>query len=198
MRCTLAACALVAGEFAYVYLKGVTLELEATWESTWLTAEATRDVLGVLLWPAWDWMSSGIPAAAQIAQLKTQHINAGGWINLYLAQACIVVFLPRLLLSVIECLRIHRLERALPLALDDRYYQNLMHADRGQGTVARVVPYSFNPSTKTRDAIHDLLADDLGYSAHIDIDEPAAYGVVDRPADRFERRSEFESLGAAV
>jgi hypothetical protein len=191
-----AACVLVAGEFAYVYLKGIAVEFQATWESTWLSAEATHGLLAKLLWPAWTMLGEGLPAAAEIAQLKTNPPNAAYWVNLYLAQACIVVFIPRLLLSTLEYFRAVRLDRSLPLPLDDRYYQNLLHAERGQGVVARVVPYSFQPPTNTRDAIHDLLASDLGYSAHVEIEEPLAYGAIEGPVSDLSNDSENDHVAS--
>ncbi|MCG8586204.1 MAG: DUF2868 domain-containing protein [Pirellulales bacterium] len=175
-----AAFALVAGEFAFVYLKGVAVEFQATWESTWLSADATHRLLSTLLWPATSFIGDGkLPSAAVIESLKESPVNAAYWINLYLAQACVVVFVPRLVLSGVEYFRAWRLERAFPLSLDDRYCQNLIHSERGLGVVARVLPYSFHPTAATRDALRDLLVAELGYSAHIEFDEPLAYGDVD-------------------
>ena len=187
----IAACVLVFGEFAYVYLRGIAVEFLAAWESTWLTAQATRDLLEVVLWPAWLMIGDGLPTAAAIAKLKIAPTNAAYWINLYLAQACVVVFVPRLVLATLAYVRTFRMETSFPLSLNDRYYQNLIHAERGQGVVARVLPYSFQPTTKTRDAIHDLLASDLGYSAHIDITESLAYGDLELPTE--ERESDTGS-----
>jgi len=184
IRCALhiAACLLVAGEFAYVYLKGVGVEYLATWESTWFSAETTHNILAVLLWPAWAALGEGLPSAAEISSLKTEPVNAAYWINLYLIQACVVVFVPRLILGSVEYLRSRHLDRHFPLPLeDDRYFQNLIHAERGAQVVARVVPYSFEPTTKTRDAIHDLLHNELGFSAQIDIEETVPYGNIDYP-----------------
>ena len=182
VRCALhvGACALVAGEFLYVYVKGVNVEFVATWESTWLSAQATHDVLTVLLWPAWWLLGDAIPSANEIKVLKEAEPNAAFWINLYLVQACVIVFVPRVVLAAIELRRIRRLERSLPLVVDrDRYYLNLVQVDRGSHTIARVLPYSFHPSSKSRDAIHTLLKDDLGYSAHVEIAEPVSYGTVE-------------------
>lgn len=174
------AAGLVLGAVAGMYLRGLVLEYEASWESTFLEAEQVHALLSVFLGPAAWALGRPLPGveALRAIQGAENAANAAGWIHLYGATAFGLVVAPRLVLGWLAGRRARRLALDLPVRFDDDPWAlRLCAGERGGGTVAELVPYSFRLSPRAAQELSGLLYDLLGNRARIDLREPLEYGA---------------------
>lgn len=154
------AAALAAGAIAGLYIRGIALEFRAGWQSTFLDATDVSRLLHLVLAPG-AWLTGlSIPDATHLGTIGGEGAgeNAAAWIHLYAATLLLVVIVPRLALAMAAWIGEQRLARRFPIALEQPYYQRLLHAWR-EGT-ARVIalPYSFDVDTPRRDGFARLMA----------------------------------------
>lgn len=170
----LTAAALVSGVIVGMYVRGLGLEYQATWESTWLTVGVTQWILRLVL---------GLPSLVtgleipDVAALRGPD-GAGPaavWIHLYAAAAALYVVLPRTVLTLAECWRC-RTRADLDVDLHDAYYRRVFTEWRGGTRRIEIVPYSYAPKEHTLDALRRLLQDYFGARADVRARAPLAYG----------------------
>lgn len=169
-----AASALVAlGTVLGMYVRGLALSYELTWESTFLDHEAVQALVSTVLWPA-----------DQILGLGTR-LNAAGegspaapWIHLYAVTAALFVIGPRLVLLMFATRRARLLEGCFHLDVArDGYYLHLLASDRGQGIHASIHSYSYSPSKLAEEGLQALLLDVFGNRARLDFKGTLEYGT---------------------
>jgi hypothetical protein len=169
-----AALTLALGMLGGMYLRGVTLEYRATWESTWLGTQQVQFVMNTVLGPAAAVSGSEVPDVGPL------HAPANGdaapWIHLYALTVLLAVVLPRLLLALFEGLRSARLAADVPIDLEDGYFRRLFREWRGDTTSVEIVPYSFEPETESVERLKSWLRDYFGARADICMRAPLAYG----------------------
>jgi len=175
-----------AGAVAGLYVRGVALQYEATWESTFLDADAVHGLLATVLTPA-TWVTGiELPSAAELeADWRFDKSgNAAIWIHLYAVTLGLFVGLPRLALAAFSSSKAARLSRAMPFALDDATFLRWSAGERGSGVRVVVLPYSTGPTTSAASqALRGLLVDVLGARATIELTPPLDYGD-EAPAER--------------
>jgi len=141
-----AAAALALGLLASLYVRGLAFEYRAGWDSTFLGPEDVHRLLSVVLAPALALTDSVLPGADQLATLRFADGpggNAAPWIHLLALTVLLVVLLPRNLLVAWSAWRTQRLQKDLPLALDEPYFRRLLPARHATSVAVRVLPYSY-------------------------------------------------------
>lgn len=169
----LGAAALASGMVGGMYLRGLAVEFQATWASTFLGAETVQSLLDVVLAPASA--LSGVPVP-DVAPLRNAAGDAAPWIHLWAWTAVLFAVLPRLALASLEAARARRLARGLPLDLEDAYHRRLLAPSGGTGVRAEVVPYALDLEPRAAERLRGLLHDLLGARAEIGVRARAEYG----------------------
>lgn len=191
----LSAAAIGIGLIAGLYLRGVGLDYQAGWSSTFLDARRAHNVASWMYAPA-AWLTGiAIPEPAQFESLRWESPGGGEraarWIHLLAATALIFVVLPRLLLALIATGSILRWSRHAPLpALLPSYFRSVFSPvsgviDRG---VARVLPYAYEPSAEALDRLRAWLPEVVGASLPLDMRAAVPYGEEDAFLESFAER----------
>jgi hypothetical protein len=174
-----AAAGVMIGAIGGLYLRGLVLHFEASWGSTFLTAEATHSILAFLFAPAAFLLGDPVPGVEEIANMRAPKGSgpAALWIHFYAVTGALLVILPRGLLAALSWRQSRRLGRALPFDLEgDAYFLRLLAVDRGLGSRALVQAYSYHPSARSSEGLTTLLLDVLGGRTGIERLEPSEYG----------------------
>jgi hypothetical protein len=114
----LAAAALAAGLAVGLYMRGIVLQYDAGWESTFLGPAQVREVLGVLFGPLAAVAGIELPqtvAATEALRWQNGGVDAAPWIHLIALALLLYVIVPRLLLAGGSWLRGLRLRRSSPM-----------------------------------------------------------------------------------
>jgi hypothetical protein len=182
----LCAAALGAALIAGLYLRGMVLDYQAGWESTFLDAGQVHMVLSILYAPASAVTGIGLPDAAHLEAIRF-HDGTGGeraaaWIHLLAGTALLFIVLPRLLLAGLSTLAVWRwsLRAPLPPALVP-YFRTAFSTVEGvvgRGIVA-VLPYAYEPSPAALARLRRLLPAALGDNLTVDARTPVRYGEED-------------------
>ncbi len=173
----LSALGFALGVIASLYLRGLVLAFEATWESTFLDPEGAGALLGVLLGPAAALLGFELPDAEHLARLREHPEGAAPWIHLWAVNLAAWVVLPRAILAALAARRARRLVQELPFDWrSDPYALRVSAPERGDDREATVWPYSFQPSARARGALVELLLELLGNRARVRFEEPLPYG----------------------
>jgi hypothetical protein len=182
----LAAAAVGIGLIAGLYFRGLVLDYQAGWESTFLDAGGAHAVLATLYGPASGLTGIAIPDAAQLEALRWQDGRGGGradqWIHLLAATCAIYVVVPRLVLAVISWLSAQARARHTPLPESlPAYFRASFAGVEGsieRGTVL-VCPYAYEPSSGSLERLRRWLPTVVGAELPIDLRAPVAYGDED-------------------
>ena len=170
---------LAVGAVAGMYLRGLTSEYRATWESTFVGPETVGALLGLVLGPAAWLLGVSLPDVAELARMRAP-ASAGPaaiWIHLWALTAAIVVVVPRLLLAATEFVRQARLAANLPVSPTAGSFRALLAPDRGAGTWLQVLPYSLRLSRRQLELLHELLHDLFGLRAEVRVAPTVEYGA---------------------
>jgi len=179
----LCAAVLGIGLIAGLYLRGIALDYQAGWESTFLDAQQVHALLSVIYAPASALSGVALPDAGHI-ELIRWHNGAGGeragaWIHLLAASAALFIVLPRLALALLLTLSIWRWSRQAPLppALGAYFRSafNAVDSALGRGIIM-VLPYAYAPNADSLARLRTLLAPALGENFSLDVRAPVAYG----------------------
>ena len=168
-----AAAALALGVIAGLYARGLALEFRATWESTFLDAQAVHALLAVILAPG-AWLTGiALPDAAHLQSIQAPASeNAAVWLHLFAASVLLIVLLPRSALAARAGYREWQLARQFPLALDEPYFQHLLRGFRGGPVRVRVVPFSYTIPAAAQTGLETIVARAFGGSAALVIEPP--------------------------
>ena len=170
----LAALAMVAGVIGGMYLRGLVLAYQGTWESTFLRAEQVDGLLGIVLGPAATLLGTGVP---EVAPLEAPAAGpAGPWIHLWAVTAGLLVALPRGLLAIAEGLASWRAARRMEIVLPAAYPKRLRASSSASTPEVQVVPFSYRPTEVAVQSLRDLLQDLAGARAHVRFAPSLEYG----------------------
>lgn len=180
----LGAAALALGVVAGMYVRGLGLAYRATWESTFLTAEAVAGLLGVVLGPAAVVLGITLPDASRLASMAAPaDAAAAPWIHMWALTTAGVVVLPRVLLATAQLIRSAGLARSIPVDPVAGSFRALLRSDRGGGLRVDVLPYSYTPGSRSLETLRELLHDLFGLEARVDVRPRVAYGTDRDPPD---------------
>jgi hypothetical protein len=177
-----AALAFALGAIAALYLRGLVFEYRAGWESTFLGPEQVHRLLSVALGPASSVSGIGIADPGRLEAIRFSAgpgENAAPWIHLYALTIGLVVLVPRALLALSAWMSTWRLERRLPLPLDDAYFQRLLRTFKGESAAVRVVPYSYQLAPQSVLGLREIVTSVFGPKAEVTIAPSVAFGEED-------------------
>jgi hypothetical protein len=179
----LCAAAVGIGLVAGMYLRGIALDYQAGWESTFLDAQQVHALLSVIYGPASAATGIAVPDAGHIEVIRW-HDGAGGeragpWIHLLAASAALFIVLPRLVLVLLLTLSIWRWSRHAPLPPPlTAYFRSVFSAVDsaiGRGIIL-VLPYAYEPAANALARLRTLLPPALGENLAVDSRAPVPYG----------------------
>ena len=188
----LCAAAAGAGLIAGLYLRGIALDYQAGWGSTFLEPPQVRTLLAAMYGPASLATGIAVPDATHLQAIRWLNGAGGGggeraalWIHLLAATAALYIVLPRLLLALAGSLFIARWSRRAPLppALSAHYRAAFGGVDGDGGVLGRgiimVAPYAYEPAAAALARLRVLLPPALGENLSVDSRETVAYGGED-------------------
>ena len=181
-----ASAALALGLIAGMYLRGLVLDYQASWESTFLSAQTAHAALSFLLSPAAALAQLQLPNLAAFEALRSAHLNpksvsASGatWIHLYAVTLLMFVVLPRFTLAAYSALRTRWLADHFKLPLSDAYFARLLRQHRGGQTRIEVHPYASTPNEQALLSLTHVLKATFGPDTAVDFKATLAYGAED-------------------
>ncbi len=181
----LAAVAVAAGLIGGLYLRGLVLEYQAGWESTFLGPRAVATLLAVVFGPASA--ISGIPlpgsedaVVAMRWRLLDGGVPAAPWIHLIALTASLYVLIPRLALAAVDTLALRRsVGRTRLTAGSLAYARRVLGADAAIDRTVIVMSYGYELSPPSTAGLRLLLSDALGSQVTLELRPPMRYGEED-------------------
>ena len=168
-----------------MYIRGITTEYYAGWESTFLEPEAVQRLMSVVLAPAALISGQKLPKLDRIQAIQWRDGNAGenaaDWIHLFAKTIFLFVILPRCFLSFAALKREKHLQiHFLIPSAGDSYYSKLLTFRPGQKELIRFVPYSLELSEKQMTVFRSLLDQSFGWKTEIEFHRTIPYGEEDK------------------
>lgn len=147
----LGAACMALGIVLGLYIRGLALDYQANWESTFLSANQVQVLLNTLLGPAAWLLSYPFPDLSEIVNLQApQHGPAAPWIHMWAVTALAMIVIPRSLM-VWRCYQsLNKARDTFALPLHDPYFVHLLAPDRGQEMHVDILPYSYHPSSAAK------------------------------------------------
>lgn len=170
---------MVLGAILGMYLRGLSLAYEATWESTFLSPEHVAVLLRVVLGPAATLLDVTLPDAMMLGAMRAVGgaVPAANWIHMWALTAGAVVIVPRLLLALLAGLIARARAQAVPIAPLAGSFRALASEDRGKGARVDIVPYSYAMPTRETDAALGFAHEVVGRAAVARILPVVDYGA---------------------
>jgi len=173
----LGAACMAIGIILGMYIRGLALDYQATWESTFLSANQVHWLLHTLLSPAAWLLQSPVPRLSEIVNLQApQHGPAAPWIHMWAVTALTFIVIPRSILALMSQRSLKQAWERFALPLNDPYFVHLLAPARGQGVHVDILPYSFLPSPETKDFLDIRFLDIFGNLATIDWQPSVSFG----------------------
>ncbi|GJL69313.1 MAG: hypothetical protein NPIRA06_19480 [Nitrospirales bacterium] len=173
---------LALGIILSMYVRGLVLDYQATWESTFLSAAQVHTVLQGLLGPAAWLLGFPFPSVEDLAHLQAPgHGSAAPWIHMWALTAFVGIVIPRVILAWLSARFAHNAAQSFTLNLDEPYYLQLLSTERGQGIQIDILPYSYQPSPAALDFLGQCLLDLIGNQATLHWRAPLPYGQTSVP-----------------
>lgn len=191
----LAAAAVAGGLIAGLYLRGIVLQYDAGWESTFLGPRSVHAAIRLIYGPAAALTGIPLPASREaVAALRwgapAGSADAAPWIHLTAATVALYVILPRLALALMETLRLwHRSWRVSTPDSLDRYARSLFEPGSGSlaGNLVAGQPVACEPSAAARHGLETLLRTALGRDSRLEWQAPLRYGEEEALGPTLER-----------
>lgn len=179
-----AAAVVAAGLVAGLYLRGIVLQYDAGWESTFLGPRSVYRLIRLVYGPAAVLTGIALPASSEeVATLRWDAPSGGAdaapWIHLIAATVALYVVLPRLLLAFLETLRVWRLGWRPPLPASlEAYARRILGPETNAlaNGLAVVVPLVHEPSAAGRSGLEGLLRAEIGERLRLEWLAPVRYG----------------------
>ena len=166
---------LILGAVAGMYARGVAFQYRATWESTFLKAEAVDRFLGTILAPAATVLGRPVPSALEIK--SPEDGDAAPWIHLWAVTAALFAGIPRLVMATAFGLRAARRRRRLRISVPDAYLRRLLASVDTSERRLEILPFSYRPSSQAAEALKQLLYDLFGPRSEIRLRPTLDYGI---------------------
>jgi hypothetical protein len=157
-----------------MYGRGLAFEYRATWESTFLSADAAQAFVDAVLAPASAVTGIAVPRLEPLRAPATG--DAAPWIHLWAATAVSFVVLPRLALALASGARARALAASVAVRLPAGYLRRASGlATRVPARVA-VYPYAAGLTARAAEALLGALHDAMGDASDVRLLEALAYG----------------------
>ena len=188
------AAAVGVGLIAGLYLRGIGLDYQAGWSSTFLDATQAHRVASIVYAPA-SWASGiALPDAARFEALRWEGGGGEGaarWIHLLAVTALIFVVVPRLLLALFATFSVMRLQARAPRpAWLPAYFRSVFGSVVGsiERGVALVAPYGYEPDPQALERLRAWLPEVVGASLPVDLRASVSHGGEDAFLESFADR----------
>ena len=176
------AAALAIGAMASLYARGLLVQYQVGWESTFLQADQVHALLSILFKPAL--LAFGVQgfSLADVQALQwpqTAPVGGGArWVHLYAATLLLLVVVPRGVLSAVAYLKERRLARRFRADASHPYVRDLLGAAcvGTLGAMLQVRPYSFTVDAPRQAGLQALARAQLGGQAQVQLQAATAYG----------------------
>ncbi len=168
----LGACVIMAGSTVGLWIRATYFGHPFVWDRHWLGPPEMQTVIGAILGPAAAVLGIRVPDVNPLA-------GPGGgdpepWVMLYAVTGLLFVVAPRVILALVEDLRVRRLSADLPVDFEDAYFVRMFSAWRGATRQVEIVPIGGAPSPLALAALETLLFDYFGAHAEVRTREPSA------------------------
>ncbi len=164
----LGAACMALGIILGMYIRGLALDYQATWESTFLSPTQVHSILSSLLGPAAWLLHYPFPSLADIVNLRApQHGPAASWIHMWALTAFAIIVIPRCILAWLCQRSVQQMHRTCILSLEDPYFVHLLAPGKGQGMHVDVLPYSYQPSAEAKNFLDLVFLDIFGNLANL-------------------------------
>ncbi|MEM8932136.1 MAG: DUF2868 domain-containing protein [Acidobacteriota bacterium] len=187
----LAAAAAVIGTVVGMYLRGIAVEYEATWESTFLGDATVDTVVGTLLAPASTLLGPlgiEVPAASTLRAPATG--SAGPWIHLWATTALLFVVVPRLALATTAGASILHRRRRIALDIPHAHRQRLLASASTEEQTVEIMAYSYRPVERALQTLREQWLDLVGARARVRVASTIDYGAdLDDVAEAIDERA---------
>jgi hypothetical protein len=170
------------GLVAGLYLRGLVLEYEAGWESTFLDAGGVRALLSVLYGPASIVTGVPVPDVEHLQRIRWDGIGRGEraapWIHLLAGCVVLYVLLPRALLATLATMSSWRWSFRAPVpAWLPSYFRALFGGNPAlDRSTLTVVSYAYVPTPAALARLGALLRSALGAEVVVNVREQVPYG----------------------
>ncbi len=160
-----------------MYIRGLALDYQATWESTFLSVNQVHGILHILLGPAAGLLQYTFPNISELASLQApQHGPAAQWIHMWAVTIFTAIVIPRSIMVWMNQRSLNKVQQSFVIPLDDPYYAHLLAADRGHGIQVDILPYSYHPSPQAKNFLDLGLLDLFGNLVSIRWHQPIPFG----------------------
>ena len=182
------AAALALGAVASLYTRGLLVQYQVGWESTFLRGEQVQGLLSLLFKPAMLVFGMQGFSLAEVQALQWPHqapVDGGArWVHLFAATLLLLVVLPRCVLAAVAYGKERRLARRFHADTAHPYVRDVLGAVGlgATGTVLRVFPYSFTVDIQRSEGLQVLARRQLGAQAQVLLQASTAYGEDLAPA----------------
>jgi len=177
----LSAAAFAIGAIISLYVRGLTSQYGAGWESTFLDASQVHQILSVVFAPALFFFPLQGFTLADVEALRFTGATVTGsgarWVHLYAATILLLVVLPRCLLAIAYQLRVAKMRRHFPLDIEQPYFRKLSgQVGKAEPGVLRVLPYSYTLDEARDRGLAAIATALLGEQARVMLRPSLAYG----------------------
>jgi hypothetical protein len=173
----LGAACMALGMIVGMYFRGLALDYQATWESTFLSVNQAHGILHMLLGPAAWLLQYPFPNVSEIGSLQApEHGPAAPWIHLWAVTVLALIVIPRSFMVWKSHRSLNQARETFLLPLDDPYFVHLLAPDRGQGVQVEIIPYSYQPSSDAKNFLDLRFLDLFGNLATIHWQHPISFG----------------------
>ena len=181
----LCAAATGGGLIAALYLRSLTVDYSAGWESTFLDPIDVHAIISIVYAPAAALVGIAIPDALHLETIRW-HNGGGGeraafWIHLLAASVAVYIIAPRLVFAALSTLSIWRrsFDADLPADLAEYFTRTFGAGRTSTRRTAAVVPYGYEPADAAPDELRRQLTAALGEGATIQCFPAVRYGDED-------------------
>jgi hypothetical protein len=175
----LAALALALGLIGGLYLRGLVLEYQAVWASTFLDASGVHKLLSVVYGPASLVTGVPIPGVDELDAIRARGENAARWIHLMAATVMLFVVIPRAVLAAVASAAVARARRRLEAPGSLQAYFRSVFSEDGARAAVLVMPYAYEPLPQASERLRALLPELLGGELAIELEASTPYGDED-------------------
>ena len=174
---------LAAAAIAGMYVKGITKQYEAVWESTFIDdGGQLRKILNTVLKPATSIRKGdAIPSVERLNEMQAPDAEkpdkAAKWIHWYAITIGIYVLIPRFLLGIFWLWRSASMDKKLPFReLSPSYYERVLAVSTGDSLGVAVVPYAHKPGDNVIQGIRTYMESFFGRPVTISWKDNIAFG----------------------
>lgn len=151
-----AAAAFALGAILGLYWDGLGVAYHAYWESTFLGADTVSTLIKIVLTPASLITGIPLPDAREVAAMASTAVPAAPWIHLWASTLVLIAVLPRLTLTALAGLQVHR-NTLVTLHTGHPVFRRILANVAGTRLTVRIQPLGYRPDPSTLERLRERL-----------------------------------------